>query len=63
MASFSESDLVVDHFEYSKHTLPVFIPKPQSLMYAGLHKAFPFCMLQPSLFIHCVKYVTKKQSN
>lgn len=59
MAS-SESDLVVDHFEYSKPTPPVFTLKPQSQMYVGLHKAFLFYRPQHSLFIHCVKYVTKK---
>lgn len=55
MASFLESNLVIDHFEYSKHTPLVITPKSRSLMHAGLHKAFPFCMLQHFLFTHCAK--------
>lgn len=62
MASFSESDLVIGHFEYSELIPPVFIPKPQSLMYVGLHKAFPSCMLQHSLLIHVLNMAPKSKA-
>lgn len=55
----SQSDLVTGRFEYSKHTPPVFTPKPQTLMSIESHTACPCCMLQCSPFIHCVKYGTE----
>lgn len=60
MASFSESHLVIDHFECSKHTPPVFTAKSQSLIYMDYITILLFSVLQHSLFIHCVKYGTKK---
>lgn len=63
IAFFSESDFIIGHFEYWKHTPAVFTPKQLSLKYGGLHKAFLLCMFQHSRFIHCVRYGTKKQKD